>query len=168
MRWRVDITCFDDTDQKMMNHSETHILKSLILVSPLKRGCSFLASRFIQIVINLVPKWASDRSRGFLWDQRVKKSRVLKTLQKLLPEKYNTCYKYAPKKGSRKVIHVVWWFLRSPSQHGPQGLPGKPLGLKSIHKWRPRHRLSVVSWLVFHTLWRHSANVPCVPWTTPL
>ena len=54
------IAGFDNTYQPMMNYSETQTLKSLILVSPLERECSSHFSRFIQIVINLVPKWASN------------------------------------------------------------------------------------------------------------
>jgi hypothetical protein len=52
--------CFDNMYHKMKNYSETQTLKSLILVSSLQRKCSFHFSRFIQIVINLVSKWASN------------------------------------------------------------------------------------------------------------
>ena len=46
--------------KKYMKCSETQTLESLMLVSSPKRKCSFHFSRFIQIVINLVPKWASN------------------------------------------------------------------------------------------------------------
>ena len=54
------ITGFDNTHQKLIHHSETETLKSLILVSSLERKCSFHFSRFVPIVITLVPKWASN------------------------------------------------------------------------------------------------------------
>ena len=54
------MTVLGNTYQKVMNRSKTQTLKSLILVPPLERECSFHFCRFVTIVITLVPKWASN------------------------------------------------------------------------------------------------------------
>ena len=51
-------------------------------------------------------------------------------------KKYNTCHKYAQKRGSKKV--VVLWFLGSPSQYGLQGVPRVAPRPKNRAKWEPK------------------------------
>ena len=125
-------------------------LKSLILMSPLerKRSCHF--SRFIGNVINLAPKWASNWCRWVPLRPESWQKWGLENIEKTSPHKYNTCHKYAPKRGFQKVI--VWDFLGSQSQYGLQGVPGVAPRPKSISKWRPRHGFSMILGRCFHVI----------------
>ena len=112
-----------------MNYSKTQTLKSLIFVSPLERECSFHFSRFIQIVINLVPKWASN---WCAWvplrpesEQKLGLENIANSVTKKLPTFVQICFKKRVPKSGRLVI------FRVPI---PAWSPGRPRGGSKAQK----------------------------------
>ena len=90
-------------------------------------------------LMRLWPNWWPKTCKIETWErlpeQKSGSREVQETCKKRDHKSTNICHKCAPKGGSQKVIFL--WFLGSPSQDGPQGVPGQAPRPKSMLKWRP-------------------------------
>jgi hypothetical protein len=141
----------------MINRRETQTLKSLILVSFLERERSFHFSRFVQIVINLVPKWVSNWCvwvplRPESW-QKLGLQNMYKTVTKKVPTSVQICFKKRVQKSGRLVV------FRVPI---PAWSPGRPRGGSKAQKYlkmEPRtyifYDFRTLLSLSLETLWKY-------------
>jgi len=118
---------------KIYENKDNACLESLIFVSTLVRNRSFHFSRFVQISSKIAPRGSRNGGQQVFLSPKTWQERGLKNIQKTITWKVRKMWKRLPKRTSRKVIFLLFfWGL------GPKAILGGP---KDPYKHAPMSNL---------------------------